>query len=58
MNVIGLILIVLLCVLDGCVIYAVYAECDIGKFGIGIVKSNDQVRFYNLLLSKLASTRT
>ena len=42
-NIPGLIIIVLLCVIDGIVIYGVYAYCDIGKFGVGLVKSNDQV---------------
>ncbi|XP_066913221.1 sodium-coupled monocarboxylate transporter 1-like isoform X2 [Clytia hemisphaerica] len=49
MNIIGLILIVLLCVMDGCVIYAVYSKCDIGKFGLGYVTSNDQVLPYFII---------
>lgn len=49
MNIPGLIFIVLLCVLDGIVIYGVYAYCDIGKFGLGIVKSNDQVLPYFII---------
>ena len=53
MNIIGLIFIVLLCVMDGCVIYAVYAKCDIGKFGLGYVTSNDQVRLCSLDRNKL-----
>ena len=44
MNIPGLIIIVLLCIADGAVIYAVYANCDIGAYGLKLVKSNDQVR--------------
>ena len=61
MNLIGLIFIVLLCVMDGCVIYAVYSKCDIGKFGMGKVTSNDQVQrliiFIYLLFDKLSILR-
>ena len=61
MNLIGLIFIVLLCVMDGCVIYAVYSKCDIGKFGMGKVTSNDQVQrliiFIYLLFDRLSILR-
>lgn len=43
MNIPGLIIIVLLCVMDGLVIYGVYADCDIGTYGRKFVTSNDQV---------------
>jgi len=46
-NIPGLIIIVLLCVMDGLVIYGVYAQCDIGKYGwANQVVSNDQVLPY------------
>ena len=50
-NIPGLIFIVLLCVVDGIVIYGVYAYCDIGKFGLKKVKSNDQVNLLGLFRS-------
>lgn len=41
LNIPGLIVIVTLCFLDGLVIFAVYADCDLGVQGK--ITSNDQV---------------
>ena len=41
-NIPGLVFVVTLCTLDGLVIFAVYAGCDLGEQGI--ITSNDQVR--------------
>ncbi|XP_047134218.1 sodium-coupled monocarboxylate transporter 1 isoform X1 [Hydra vulgaris] len=49
MNIPGLMFIVLLCALDGLIIYAVYHECNIGVGGIKAVKSNDQVLPYFII---------
>ncbi|XP_012565084.2 sodium-coupled monocarboxylate transporter 1 isoform X1 [Hydra vulgaris] len=49
MNMPGLIFIVLLCAMDGLIIYAVYHECNIGVNGIKAVKSNDQVLPYFII---------
>lgn len=49
MNIPGLIIIVLLCVMDGLVIYGVYADCDIGTYGRKFVTSNDQVLPYFII---------
>ena len=45
MNIPGLIFVVLLCIMDGLVIYGVYAYCDIGSYGLKAVQSNDQVTY-------------
>jgi sodium-coupled monocarboxylate transporter 8/12 len=42
-NIPGLIFIVTFCCLDGLVIFAVYADCDLKKSGK--VTSNDQVQY-------------
>ncbi|XP_047135309.2 sodium-coupled monocarboxylate transporter 1 isoform X1 [Hydra vulgaris] len=49
MNIPGLIFIVLLCAMDGLIIYAVYHECNIGVNGIKAVKNNDQVLPYFII---------
>jgi len=54
LNIIGLIGIVVLCVLDGLVIYAVYANCDLLKEKK--ITSNDQVLPY-FIIDKLGSLK-